>query len=95
MVLAVCNFGSHHEDVQGSGDITPCKLNFGLWLANHSGHYTPGQVFWYTLDRRQGGPHRLSGHSGKQKRSFPSYQSNPSHPARRFSWLQNMYNKKE
>jgi len=23
MVLAVCNYGSHHEDVQGSGDITP------------------------------------------------------------------------
>lgn len=29
MVLAVRNYGSHHEDVQGSGDITPCKLNLG------------------------------------------------------------------
>jgi len=55
MVLAVCNYGSHHEDVQGSGDITPCKLNFGTGWRPVVGYplwsLYPRKVFWYTLDR--------------------------------------------
>ena len=31
MILAVLNYGPHHEDVQGSGDIIPGKLLGTRW----------------------------------------------------------------
>jgi hypothetical protein len=46
MVLAVCNYGLHYEDVQGSGDITPYKLNLGTrWRS------VVGYILWSLYPR--------------------------------------------
>jgi hypothetical protein len=44
-------------------------LDGGEWSASRPGRFTPRESPWYPLDRRLGGPQRLSVHGVEEKKS--------------------------
>jgi hypothetical protein len=61
------NYAPRHEDVWGSGSISPPYL-ISEWIASRPCRFTPeGKSFQYPMDRRLGRPHSRSGSYRKCK----------------------------
>jgi hypothetical protein len=81
--LYLINYALCHDDVWGSGDISPTILDLGTkwsWVVSFT-FYLRGKSPRYPLDRRPDGPQSGSGPCGEEKNFSSIRKSKPGSPA--------------
>jgi hypothetical protein len=90
--MSLCLIKEHHEEVLGSGSITPRILNLGIrwrWVVSFTPRplYPLGKSCWCPLNRRMGEPQSRSGCCGDKKKTCNCRDLTEVNVCSRLDWL--------